>query len=306
MDILQLYQDFNIYHATEGHRHCRPGWVNTECPFCTGNAGLHLGASLDGSHFYCWRCGGHSVVDSVGKLLRISWKEAIAIIKQYKGAVLTGPITEQTKVNAKVHKYPSYVTPLLKPHKRYLESRGFIPEQLEKEWEIMATGPISLLDRIDYGKRVLIPVNWAQKRVSFQARDVTGKHALRYITCPKEREIIHHKHILYGNQSKWGSTGIVTEGVTDVWRLGGNACCTFGIKYKPQQLLQIAKHFRRVAVVFDDDPQAVVEAKRMVAELREVFSVDAFRVDISNDPGSMSQEDADHLVKDVMKKIYSI
>ena len=42
MDIVQLYQDHNVDFMTEGHPHCRPGWVNTVCPFCTGNPGYHL------------------------------------------------------------------------------------------------------------------------------------------------------------------------------------------------------------------------------------------------------------------------
>ena len=57
MKLIQLYQDYNVPFQTEGHKHCRDGWVNTECPFCTGNPGLHLGATLDGKIFTCWRDG---------------------------------------------------------------------------------------------------------------------------------------------------------------------------------------------------------------------------------------------------------
>jgi hypothetical protein len=51
MDIIGLYRDFGIEHRTEGHKHCRPGWVNTECPFCTGNAGLHLGWHIEEEYY---------------------------------------------------------------------------------------------------------------------------------------------------------------------------------------------------------------------------------------------------------------
>ena len=46
MDVLRLYQDYGVDHLTEGHKHCRDGWVNTPCPFCSGNDGYHLGWNL--------------------------------------------------------------------------------------------------------------------------------------------------------------------------------------------------------------------------------------------------------------------
>lgn len=46
MDIVRLYHDYGVDHRTEGHKHCRPGWVNTECPFCEGNKGFHLGWNI--------------------------------------------------------------------------------------------------------------------------------------------------------------------------------------------------------------------------------------------------------------------
>ena len=43
MDILSLYQEHGVMIADEGHKHSRPGWVQTTCPFCTGHEGYHLG-----------------------------------------------------------------------------------------------------------------------------------------------------------------------------------------------------------------------------------------------------------------------
>ena len=56
MDIERIYRDYNIPHATEGHKHCREGWVNTACPFCSGNEGLHLGYNNADDYYFCWRC----------------------------------------------------------------------------------------------------------------------------------------------------------------------------------------------------------------------------------------------------------
>lgn len=298
MDIIQLYQDYKIQYQTEGHKHCRPGWVNTECPFCSGNSGVHLGAPLDGSRFYCWRCGWHPAEEVISKLLDTSKSKAKQIIKEYDGLVIASrqPIP---KIRVKAHRLPSGTFPLLQQHTTYLEQRGFDPPRITREWGLLGTGPISLLDSISYNHRIVAPIFWDGKQVTFQARDITGKHPLKYLACPKERELIHHKHILYGKQEKWKGTGICVEGITDVWRLGEHSFCTFGIEFTPYQVRIIAKQFKRVAVVFDDETQAKKQARKLIAELG-FRGVDAFPVDIQGDPGSMKDDDANHLLQSIL------
>jgi len=294
-DILQLFKDFNIPHQTEGHKHCRPGWVNTACPFCSGNPGLHLGATLDGKIFYCWRCGWHAADKAVAGLLKIPIHKAKQLLIEYVG--LFTP-TEQTKkkIRLKSFKFPSDTGSLEKRHLAYLESRNFDAKKLVKDWNLQATGPISILDKTNYSHRILAPVYWQDEVVTFQARDITNKNDKKYLACPTERELMHHKHIIYGKQEKWKDTGICVEGITDVWRIGFDAFATFGIKYTPQQLRLIAQTFKRVPVLFDDDPQAKIEANKLVAELR-FRNVDSFRVDITGDPGELTEQETRYLIK---------
>jgi DNA primase len=120
------------------------------------------------------------------------------------------------------------------------------------------------------------------------------------MACPKERELIPHKEILYGRQDKWKDAGICVEGPTDVWRLGVNSFATSGIKYTQKQVREMAKVFKKIFVLFDDDSQAVVQANKLVAELK-FRGVNTFRVDIEGDPGGMKQNDADYLIKQLMK-----
>jgi len=293
MNIIQLYQDFHITFQTEGHKHCRPGWVNTICPFCIGNPGLHLGAPLSGTHFYCWRCGAHSVPQTLSKLLHISYEQALAIQKQYGGYSGEKP---EKPMKTKRFKFPSNVVDLLPSHKKYLSKRGFNPEKIEAEWGVSSLGPICLLDGIYYSHRILAPILWGGNAVSFQARDVTGKSSLKYIACPQARETYHHKHILYGRQDEWTRKGICVEGITDAWRFGIMAFATFGIEFTREQIREMKKHFDFVYVIFDDEPQAVIKAEMLVAELR-FRGVGAMRVPIVGDPGGMAQGDADDLVK---------
>lgn len=309
MKILELYRDYSVTHATEGHKHCRPGWVQTVCPFCTGNPGMHLGYNIDGNYYYCWRCGPHFIDQTLIKILRVDQDQAKKIIKDYGGirstnATASGPAL---KIRKKAFKYPSGLTELTARHKQYLEKRNFDPEYLESLWELQGTGPIATLKGdnnkiIDYKHRILAPIYWDGEIVSFQARDITDNHPLKYMACPKSRELIHHKHILYGKQSEWKETGICVEGITDVWRFGTSAFATLGIEFTPKQLRKIAT-FKRVAVVFDGgESQAIKKANDMVGELK-FRGVDAFRVDIVGDPGAMDQKEADYLVKQLTTQL---
>ena len=307
MDIIQLYQDYTVDFLTEGHRHCSEGWVNTACPYCTGNPGYHLGFNLDDNYYMCYRCGWHSVSETIAKLIHVPEFEVQPIIKGY-GLLVPKRRTEPVKkIRVKSFRLPSNTRPLEANHKKYLEGRGFDPDYLEKEWNLLGTGPTSTLDTgsgsnkkiLNYRFRIIIPFIWDDQQVSFDSRDITNKSMSKYMACPGDRELISHKDILYGKQEKWKKTGILVEGPTDVWRMGTSSFATSGIKYTTSQLRLVAKFFKRVAVCFDDEPQAIIQATKIVGELK-FRGVDAFRVDIEGDPGSMKQEDADYLVKQLI------
>jgi hypothetical protein len=305
MNIIKLYEDFNIDHVTDGHKHARPGWVNCECPFCAGNPGYHLGFNIDnGRVFVCYRCGNHSIPDTVSKLLNLPKKEAFKIIRQYEGhSIVKRPII---KLGNKRFKTPTNLMPLQPNHRLYLERRGFDPDYLAKVWGVQGLGPVSTLNKMVLNNRLFIPINWNGKLVSYQTRALSlnpKKEDVKYIACPKEREIIHHKHILYGNQKMWGKTGICVEGVTDVWKLGDFAFATLGIKFKMEQVQEIKKQFNRVVIIFDDEPQAQKQAEELSAYL-EQFNISTIVEKIKGDPGSLKQDDANHLVKYVLSKFY--
>ncbi len=300
MSIIRLFDEHGLQYATEGHKHCRPGWANMPCPFCTGNPGMHLGVEISTGRFVCWRCGGKSGPVAISKLLHVTQDQAKALLRKYRGRART-TTNQNHKIKFKPHRFPSNTTSMTERHMRYLEKRGFEPGKLIDEWALMGTGPISKLDGIDYKFRIVAPILWDHKQVSFQARDITGKSELKYKACPMHRETIHHKHILYGRQEYWTETGICVEGITDAWRFGPQSFGTLGIKYTMQQVLIMVKTFKRVFVVFDDDPQAVRQSKKLCAQLRGA-GVDAVHIDIKGDPGGMSQDDADHFVNQLLRR----
>ena len=299
MDIIQLYQDHGVPHAEEGHKHCRPGWVNVACPYCTGNPGLHLGYHKAANYFFCWRCGWHSTKQTISKLINIPVDEIKTILRRYGGSLRTSGQAIITIKDRKPHTLPSNTQPLIRSHKSYLLSRGFNPDRLEREWGLLSTGPIAKLDKADYKHRIIAPIFWNGEQVSFQGRDFTDKAKPKYKACPQDRELVQHQHILYGKQDEWGKVGICVEGITDVWRFGFNSFATFGIEYTLQQVKEMARHFKFIAIAYDDDPQAIEKAYELIKEL-EFRDVMAWRVPIVGDPAAMSQPDADELVKSIL------
>ena len=302
MDIFDLYRQYGVRHATSGDRHTTPGWVNTGCPFCTGSPGLHLGFNLQNRFFRCWRCGWHSVVDTLVALCKISDQQARELSYQLRDGPPGTYVRKSSDHLIRITRYkrPSDIGRLRPSHKRYLEGRGFDPDKVETEWHLASTGPAAYLDGIDYRNRIFIPIVWNEREVSFQTRDVSGKSDIKYKTCPMAREAVHHKHIVYGQPECWRKTGIAVEGVTDCWRLGTSAFAVFGIQYKIQQVNLIRKHFDRVMVVFDGDRDAQNQARKLVAQLNAVgVDSELFRLGKGIDPGSMSDDDARHLVRDL-------
>lgn len=301
MKIEELYKNFGIDYITEedSHKHARPNWVNCACPFCIGNPGYHLGWDLIQNKYFCWRCGGSNKFPDlvISKVLNISQYKAKELIQQYGGSAVAKK--RKKDLTKKEFQLPSLSKPLTVSHIKYLKGRGFDAEKLVKDWKILGTSQYSVIDKIDYSRRIVIPFYWDNEIVSFDTRDITNRHKYKYRACPKEREIIEHKAILYGRQEYWGTTGICVEGPTDVWRMGFHSFAVSGIEYKPKQIRQMANHFKRIAVVFDDDPQAVQQARKLVSDLK-FRGVDAFRVDIEGDPGGMSQKEADYLVKQII------
>lgn len=310
MTIIDIYKRYGVPFRVVGSR---GGWIDTHCCFCSGSADFHLGYSIEQKFYKCWRCGFHQTIDTLEVLCHIPRDVAIELYKSLdRNDGSNRPlIANSREANARVtisrYHRPSDVGPLRPSHRSYLERRGFDPDEIEREWGVLSTGPMSYLDEISYRHRLLIPVRWDGVEVSFQARDVTDRADRKYMACPPEREAKSHKHLLYGQQECWGETGIIVEGVTDVWRLGSKACAVFGIQYRAEQVREIARHFRRAMIVFDSEWQAKRQAEKLADQLRVRLPEGATVVDLSRmgidaaDPGSMSQDDADHLMRELIR-----
>lgn len=305
INIIKFYQDHYIPYTTEGTKHSRIGWVQTGCPFCTGHTGEHLGFNIAFNYFNCWRCGPHPIYETLARLTSLTVPAIKQELQGYRSR--TSSVVHQVLVRRQRFKFPSDTSPLKSAHRKYLNKRGYNDtNKLQEYWgDLFGTGQCAPLDGIDYKYRLVVPITIDKRIVSFQARDITNRARVRYMACPKSRELVDHKHTLYGldqcGNSPWA---MVVEGIFDAWRMGPGAVATFGIKFTKQQVCCLVDKFEKVFIVFDDDPQAVIQARKLQAEL-EYYNVPTQILKAVGDPDTFSLEDRvairQHIINQVEK-----
>ena len=290
MSIEQLLTDYNIPINNTG-KNWQQGWINIQCPMpgCNDHSN-HGGFNIAGNYYNCWKCGHHSLEDVLKALLGIKWFEAKELLKQYKSNSET-VLPNKKAVLARECELPVNCHNIQGRHYGYLHDRNFDAYRLEKDWGIKGTGPIG-----PYKFRIIIPIYFDGKLVSYQGRDITGRSDLRYKACPIEQEVIHHKHIVYGIDHVKNRKAVIVEGVFDVWRLGYGAVGTFGTEVTNEQVLLLADRLDKAFICFDDeDAEGKAESlgNRLIAlgVDVELLSIDA------DDPAELTDLQASNLMK---------
>lgn len=286
--------DYN-FPTTTDHHHCSKGWTATHCPFC-GSSNYHLGYNPYGQYLSCWKCGYHSVVAFVAKVIRADKGKVKSILKQYCDD--SAPLVRRYKgkQTGTELKPPKGLGPLLDNHNRYLIKRGFDPDELEFMYRLKGTGPVS-----DSGwkHRLMIPVLYEGEVVTYQGRDVSGKSDIRYKSMRTEDSLMDIKSTLYGLDHIEGSGfAVVVEGPIDVWRLGPPAVATFGTEFTLSQA-KLLKNQKLVYVMYDNsakDPNAQRQARKLVALLRSLGSFAIIKEPGASDPGDLSPYEARNLM----------
>jgi hypothetical protein len=313
MDIVKLYQDYSVKTPDKGHKHHREGWIQTECPFCSGDPGYHLGYNLQFNYFNCWRCGHVPVPKGIAGVLGISYKKAKELIKEYKGI----GVKPKPKIRAKkrAFKMPNDIKPLSDfsfVHKYMRYERNFSHFDIKKltnDFGLMQTGPSSIF--IMNGKpvplkfRILAPIYYNGEMISWQTRDSTGKSGLKYITCPKEAEKRDHKSIIYmhkdSNYASLPNYIVLCEGIFDVWKVhlsGFFAGCGFGVDLTIDQIYFLKKNFKRILFFLDPDKAGQRKGKELFSQL--VFSgvsCEIIKNKTGKDPGDLTTNQIQNILK---------
>ncbi len=316
MDFERFLRDYSIHFAGPGERHYKGGWVNLPCPFCVGHSGNHLGYSIPGDYFSCFRCGGKAPVKVVQKLLNIKYYQAIELLRKYKGKSRNRANALGIEVKKVAFRMPDDLMPITKSKLavRYmLEDRKHFSKidikWLEKRYGLQATGAEGLFfykdKEMDLSYRILAPILFDYEVVTWQTRDIADRNPkVKYIACPEVVESVHHKNILYNPPDPYEHKMVcLCEGIFDVWKCalaGYPATCFFGVKYTSSQLKAILA-YEKVIVLFDPDAAGNASCKKLRRQLLFAGKDIAFVKKMKTDPGDMSVKAIQKMLKPLWK-----
>lgn len=300
-DIQQLLINNKIEIKTRGSQISR-GWIGVCCPYC-GDDNFHLGYNKELNVFSCWRCGTKPLIKTLKLLTGLSKNELEQELK------LVYNIEQEEKKNIVKNSecfLPKSSQLLQAEHKEYLCKRGFNPNELEKIWGLRGVGD----DGTKWANRIIIPIYFSGRLVSFTSRDITDKNKIKALTCPQDKEVIHCKNIVHGFDLVQGNSVIVTEGPFDAMKFGPGAVSTLGIKFTEHQVSLLGA-FRNIFIVFDSiindngfekEKIAQEQAQKLADSLAitsNVWVIDEFE----SDPSDMTNNQIKRIKKEITKII---
>ena len=294
MTLTELCRREGIPVAGPDHRHWKSNWTHLNCPFCN-DRGFHLGFPDGFPGGRCFKCGKWSLPRALHRLLPNNDRKRISELVDEICRGTLPPVRKEV-VEVPPVTMPRGTSILGQRAKKYLHDRGFNADQLQETWDLWCMEASG-----EYPWSIIIPVYDERHRsVSWQARDTTGKARERYNSCPGAdlSRVLYGLHHIEDEEDGFNNI-LVTEGVTDAWRLGaGHAVATFGQDWSRWQLATLAKRFDKIRVVYDAAAEAQAQGEAMAGALR-ALGVDALNLDVGafgvSDPGELTEEQAAEL-----------
>lgn len=301
IDVEEYLQSKHIDYDPPGSKNVGRNSVGIQCPFCGDHnysGANHLGIKLDTKQWNCWICGqgrNRSFLYLVKRLENCSYRQAEEILKPFlhrdMSLLPTGadlPLIQ----NERQFSLPAEAeNRLLSMHKLYLQSRNFDAEYIFNKYQLKCVGPISKKWKF----RLIAPIIFNRRTVSFLGADVTRKHNMKYKNCPINESIIPINQTLYNYDNSNKHTVIVCEGVTDVWRIDDGTVAIYR-KFVTSQQMKILSTFNRVFIMLDSD--ALEAAEQLANNLAGFVETEIIELD-DGDPADLSESDIKHLRHEV-------
>jgi len=237
--------------------------IVSHCPFCHHERHTTFSLSLSKGLWICFRCGkkGNAAM-LLSELFNISYEEA-------EHRLRLGTAWRETEKKKPVpslrlpYEFESLKLPETIGNRRfwkYARRRRLTPALVE-EYDVGFCRE-GFLDG-----RLVIPFRWEGQLISYFARDITGRQAVKVITCPGGR---HAKYLFNLDRVQRDDILIVVEGVFDCLTLADRAVSTSGKRISEDQILQLAaSDFRTVCLCWDED--ALREAHETAQRLAELM-----------------------------------
>ena len=285
--IIDYLEEKGIEYITSG-KNVGAGWVGIQCVFC-GDMGFHLGCHTGSGGLTCWRCGKKDIISFIAKVERVTKSEAFKIFRKFSKFQ---DFKEREQPHITEIEEMKYLTKIFPPlHREYLEKRNFDTDFLIKKYDLCAGTVVG-----DFKFRVVAPIYLNNRIVSLIGRDITGYENLPYKILSNEKSIIPAKHTLYNIDSVEKDAIIVSEGITDVWRIGEGCVATFGTQFTNEQLL-LLQGLNNVFILFDSDAKS--QAEKLASSLGGLVNhIEILTLD-KGDPADMTAQEVTYLRKEL-------
>lgn len=310
MNFTAFCRDYNIDTAGPEHHHVSHGWIGIHCPFCAGKQNYHMGFHIKQEFFNCWKCGPHSLRDTLERLTGERFNDLWGKYGEGRSTPTSGRKAKRHQKDKELVLPSGFTTSLRFDHRRYLERRNFDVDMLIREWGIRSTTPMAALRDGDihsnFSNRIFIPMHWNGVLATFQARTLKPRSSKgpgditipKYKACPAHMEGRSIRRILYRHPETVSDYGICVEGVTDVWRMGHQAFALLGIGFSEVQIALIAELYKRIILLLDPDPQAQERATKMKVALQAFgVKVDMRELPDGKDPAELTRQETSFLVR---------
>ena len=258
-DAVRFLDDYNIIHNPYSHE-TTTEFTAVNCPYCGGHE--KMGIHMTKGFATCWTCNkGKDFWDVVSRLTGESYVKPI--IEKY-GSYLSRGHQEIQKTDIKPTKVDligsSDISSKDKAFQYIRDVRGFDPIVLFKKYGLRFTTH----GFRDYNYRIIFPITFNNKVVSFQGRDYTEEEGrVRFMALKSELEVISHQHILYNLDNCTSDNILVLEGIFDNIRVGDNSACSFGISFTREQANLLRSRFRNVFILYDEEEKAQEQAEKL-------------------------------------------
>ncbi len=328
MDWINFFKQNGINYVSHGNNVAKDH-VNIKCPFCgNDDPSEHMGVNLTADYWGCWRNRNHrgeAPQRLIMQLVRCSYSRACEIAGRANMRDLSefeAVINNLRKVDINEPARIALESLCLPDNFREVRAVGngisFINYLVEKRGfhrkDIKA-----LVKRYDlrycmsgrWKGRLIIPLYFEEKLVSWVARSIYPRENLRYMNLTtdfeKARErgdpvgLLNPKSILFNFDELWeegGDTLFVTEGPMDALKIdfygqfvGARATCLFGLTYTDAQeilLDGLVSKFDRVRILLDEGTlhQSIELQNRLVSKKVRLAKLP---MGVS-DPGDLSED----------------
>jgi len=294
INFVDLCKEQGLPFLESGHHHCADGWIQTHCPFCgDGSHGWHLGFSTEYGNMSCWRCGKHSILDWLRRMLPRGSSAHIGKILHDHQTGRRINVKKSKTIRKRNAKAPPGLGPLKQSHRNFLLEKNFDPVYLEMIWGLKGTGHLSL----EWNFRIVAPIHNKKKEiVAYTGRTLSKDVKPKWKTSHKEDTKGDHRALLYGIEYTDKEKGVlIVEGPSDVWRMGMGCVGVLGTSWKEEQAA-ILRYYKRRFIYFDPEPTAQKKAEEL-ANWLSVFPGETEIIGgVDCDPGDLPQDEANNIM----------